>query len=328
MVFSITLNKKAEKKQSMVNVEEAYNLWDLATAKAAMINQMQIWEVYAHDPDLKLIIGRRLEKLKNQFESLEGELKKYSISGPRRPIQGMNIAGNSEIILDEDLAESFLIWLQESVELLFRAFRTSTSNDAIRALFVKFLTDAIDELDILIKYMKLKGWVEIPPMYPNIPAETTEKLDAGEAFHLWDHLTFRYDNIEQTQFWYEYAYDADFKFLLKAGLQETLQKQANMLEKEILKFGMPLPKPPSGAVESTNNTNLLKDSNMFRLLFTGIVGAAWLHALALKQCITNDRIRGIFKDLLVEEIKMLDKLILFGKLKGWLAVVPQYKTVK
>ncbi|MDT3700174.1 MAG: DUF3231 family protein [Thermincola sp.] len=327
MVFSFTLNKKAEKKQSLLNCEEAYNLWDLATAKAAAINQMEIWQTYAHDPELKLIIGRRLEKNKDHFKSLEDELKKFSIGGPKGPIQGISVSTNSEVLLDEDLANQLLIWLQANVEQLYRAFRTSTTNDSIRALFVKFMTDTIDDLDIFIKYMKLKGWTDIPPMYQNIPAETTEKLDAGEAFHLWDHLTFRYDNIEQTQFWYEYVYDADFKFLLKTGLQETLQKQATKLEKELLKFGIPLPKPPSGAVEASSNTNIRKDSDMFRLLFTGIVGAAWLHALALKQCITNDRIRGIFKDLLVQEIQMLDKLISCGKLKGWLAVVPQYKPI-
>jgi len=69
----------------------------------------------------------------------------------------------------------------------------------------------------------------------------------------------------------------------------------------------------------------MDDSYMYRTLFTGMIGAAWLHSLAIKQCTTNDRLRGIFKDLLVQEIDIIDKMILFGKVKGWLGVVPQYK---
>ena len=50
-----------------------------------------------------------------------------------------------------------------------------------------------------------------------------------------------------------------------------------------------------------------------------------MHAQALKQSVTNDRIRKIFRQLLLEEIDIMDRLIILGKLKGWLHVPPQYK---
>jgi len=77
-----------------------------------------------------------------------------------------------------------LTGIQEEMELILRAIRTSTTNDNIRALFIKFVSAAVNDLDTLIKYLKLKGWINQPPIYPNIPASTKEKLDAGEAFHL------------------------------------------------------------------------------------------------------------------------------------------------
>jgi len=100
-----------------------------------------------------------------------------------------------------------------------------------------------------------------------------------------------------------------------------------MLEKELIKFGIPLPKQPSDVVKRAENINIIDDDYMFLILHIGIMGALWMHSLALKQCTTNttnDRIRGIFKDLLIEEVKTLDKLVLLGKMKGWSNVVPLY----
>lgn len=321
MFFKIGTKKETDK--SMINVEEAYCLWDITSVKYQAIDMGLIWYIYAHDPELKSIIKHKVNKLNKEAKVLEKELKKYSVNGPKKPRADMKTDSNSEILTDENLGRYLLLSTQEEIELLFKTIRNSTTNDALRALFIKFLTGAVDDLDSLIKYLKLKGWVGIPPMYPNIPAGLQEKADAGEIFHLWDHLTFRYDNIYQTQYWYEHAKDVDFKMLLKKGLQDNLKVQAKQLEQELTKFGVPLPSQPPAVIASTG-TEGIEDAYMYRTLYTGMVGAAWMHALALKQCLTNDRLRGIFKDLLVQEISIIDKMILFGKVKGWLGIVPQY----
>lgn len=130
--------------------------------------------------------------------------------------------------------------------------------------------------------------------------------------------------IFMTQVWYEYASDPDFKVLLKKGLQGVLKKQAELLEKELIKFGIPLPKQPSDVAKGAEDKSILSDDNMFRILHVGIMGALWLHTLALKQCTTNDRVRKLFKDFLIDEVKILDQLVLMGKVKGWINVVPLY----
>ncbi|WP_028307684.1 DUF3231 family protein [Desulfitibacter alkalitolerans] len=322
MVLNIGAKKDA--RQAQLNVEEAYVLWDMTNVTYAGIDMAQIWGVYVHDPDLNIILQRAIDKYKKRSKDLEKELRKYSIDGPTQPrADKLAVATNSELLTDENIGKYLLLFLQEQVELLFKSIRNSTTNDAIRAMFIKFLTDIIGDLDILIKYLKLKGWIGIPPIYPNIPVSQREKADTGEIFHLWDHLTFRYDNIYQTQYWVQHTNDSDFKTLLKKGLQDTLKIQVKKLEQELIKFGVPLPQRPPAVIASTGTTNM-EDSYMFRILFTGMIGAAWMHALALKQCFTNDRLRDIFKDLLVQEINIIDKMILFGKTKGWLGIVPQY----
>jgi len=322
MVIGIK-NQLKSKTQSLIDVAEANNLWDLTLTKHRGIDRALIWSTYAKDTELKVILQQSIEKGKKQVKSLEDELNKYSIMGPKRSRAKMNVSVNSELLLDEDLGGYLFLAIQEDIELVFRAFRTSTTNDAIRALFVKFLTDEISDMDKLVRYLKIKGWIETPPIYPSIPAETNEKIDTAEAFHLWDHLTFRYDNIYQTQFWYEHTEDPDLKYLLQKGLQDNLKKQANNLENELVKFGIAIPKRPPDVIP-TPQRRLITDEFIFRSLFTGIVGAAWVHALALKRCTTNDRIRQMFKDLLVQEINILSKMILYGKTKGFFEVVPQY----
>jgi len=320
--------RKAEAGQAMLNVEETYNLWDLTTTKYATIDMMQIFLAFIHDLDFKLLLQKQLKTYQSDVDKLEKELKKYSIAGPDKPLAGVSTSVNPEVLNDERMGSLVLTELQEEVELVLRAMRTATTNDNLRAMFIQFVDKSVKDLGDFIKFMKLKGWLNQPPIYPNIPAATQEKLDVGEAFHLWDHLTFRYDNIQQTQMWYEHAHDADFKFLLKRGLQESLNQQAAILEKKLIKFGIPLPKQPSEVIKPAVNSTLLDDDYMFRNLYIGIMGALWLHTLALKQCTTNDRIRDIFRELLIDEVKVLDKLILMGKVKGWINVVPLYSKLQ
>lgn len=209
--------------------------------------------------------------------------------------------------------------------MVLRAIRTSDTNDHIRKILIRMTISTIDNLDRVIKFLKLKGWTNQAPLYPNVPSDTPEVLDTSEAFHLWDLLTFRYDNIEQTHIYSILAHDGEFKFFLKEGLDYILKKQATILEKECYYFGLPLPKRPSVTMKKSADTEIVDDDYLYRVILAGTQGAAIMHAQAFKQSITNDRVRKIFKKLLIDEINYIDKLIKFGKLKEWLFVSPQYK---
>lgn len=180
-------------------------------------------------------------------------------------------------------------------------------------------------MDSMLKFLKLKGWINQPPLYPNVAPNTPERIDSGEAYHLWDHLTFRYDNIEQTQMFYELAHDGDLKLLIKQGLQDTLKEQIARLEKEVLYFGIPMPKAHAKVRISVENTEILDDDYIYRTMLIGMQGASIMHVQAYKQCVTNDRLRKIFKQLLIEEVNIINKLIKYGKSKSWLNVPPNYK---
>jgi len=148
-----------------------------------------------------------------------------------------------------------------------------------------------------------------------------------EIYHLWHHLTYRYDNMNTTEITTEiiklFTYDGDYKVTLELGLV-TLRKQIGMLEKELTYFGIPLPNAPGILTFTPGNTEILKDDHMFRTLLDRLQGAALIHLEPLKECTYNDRIRGIFKNLFVEELQIIDNLYKYGKIKGWFHPIPMY----
>ena len=50
-----------------------------------------------------------------------------------------------------------------------------------------------------------------------------------------------------------------------------------------------------------------------------------LHASAIKQNSTNDRLRKIYSGFLWEELTLVDKWVKYGNAKGWLRPIPKYK---
>jgi hypothetical protein len=70
---------------------------------------------------------------------------------------------------------------------------------------------------------------------------------------------------------------------------------------------------------------VFEDELMYRQIFTGMQFMLELHAAALKQNFTNDRLRTIYNDFLWEEVSIVDAWIKYGKAKGWLRPVPAYQ---
>jgi hypothetical protein len=322
-MLNITSSKK---KKSGLSAQEAYNIWDFLASKYFVLSRLTIWANFIHDKDLSMIVSDYMEKGKEKTKNLEKELKDLGLAGPDVGIVGANLATNPENIRDEFIAQDLFLVMQENVEMLLRFLSSTSTNDNLRKQFTRFTKEAINDMDSLVRYLRLKGWIAPSPHYPNIPPEVDEKLDAGEAFHLWDHLTFRYDNIHLTEILAGAANDMELKFLLTTGIQNVLKKQAVMLEKECLFFGIALPKHPPN-VTTYIPSQYLNDDFIFRTVSGGITGATLLHAAALKQCLTNSRVRGIFKELLLSEVDIQDKIIAYGKLKGYITPSPIYKPI-
>lgn len=252
-------------------------------------------------------------------------MRVYSIKAPDmgRSFSDWNI--NTEIIRDEIIAQEMLVYIQGHIENMLRTVNTSVTNEKIRTSISKMMLETLKKSKYLYKYLKLKGWIEVPPLYPNTSANLNEIISCAEVANLWDHLTFRYDNIRINKIYEKLTNDSDFKLVLQRGV-DILTDQIEQLEDECKKFGISLPKRPSNVIVTPESTELINDDTMYRGILKGLQGASLLHVSALKQCVVNDRIRDIFKNMFKKELEYYNSFIKYGKLKGWLHPVPFYRT--
>lgn len=318
-----TIKTRMHKLPNQIDTQEAFSLWDILTSKYHETERLLILQHFAHDKDLKLIIKHYIKELNENINILKRELNRYQIPAPTPNREIGPPPCNIEMFTDEFIASEALLYAQEHIENLLRTLRMSMTNDEIRHTISKMTKETIDREAQIVDYMTLKGWIKMCPRYHGTPANVREKLSAAEAYHIWDHLCFRYDNIQQTRLYLALAHDIDFKLVLEEGLRQ-LTTQAKMLEKEIRHFGIVAPQKPTDVTIRPGETDILADSYMYRMVLIGLQGASIVHAQSIKQCTFNSRIREIFKRLLMKEIDTLGRYIKFGKLKGWVNTPPAY----
>lgn len=323
MVLTLVRNK-VEQKKRMLDVREAFNLWDSLKSNYDAIELLETYSKFVHDKDLIVLMNDQLRELQDENNALVDMMRQYSINGPDRGRAGSRWVGNPEALRDEFMFGELMIFVQEKAEKLLFASRTSLTNDEVRAFFYNALRRVLNRFDLVYKYARLKGWTERSPLYPNVSPDVQEKIGCSTVASLWDLLTFRYDNIRQTQVFYVFANDGDFKLILRIGL-DTLIEQSSTLEQECERFGITLPKRPPEVIVPPEDTEVISDDHIFRTILSGIQGAGGIHIIALKQCVDNDRIRSMFKRMLEDDIGYYEKLVKYGKLKGWLHPAPAYR---
>lgn len=279
---------------------------------------------FIHDTDLKLIIKYFVQELNENVSILKKELSTYKVIGPSENRVIGPPPCNIEMYTDEFIAGEILIYIQGHIENMLRMLRTSMTNDDLRTTISKMAKETINREPKIVSYMAGKGWVKMCPRYNNVPSTVAENISAAEAYHLWDHLCYRYDNIQQTRLLLAYVHDLDFKIDLEDGIN-TLSAQVKTLEKEIKSFGIVAPKKPSDVTIANDHKHLFNDDHIYRIILIGQQGASVLHAQSFKQCTLNMRVKEIFRKLLMEEIDILGRYIRFGKLKGWLNPSPSYQ---
>ncbi len=321
------LGKKANKMNYDIGLAEAHYLWQIVKAKYDFLQLLDNWKTQVHDQDLLAVIKLYDAKIHGDLKVWEDQLLKFGVHGPDGYTPAVNAVSNPQLIRDQLIAIQLLTFAQEHIGMLIKAFRTSMTNDDINTLFKDATKKAVEQFCFLTKYIKAKGWLGKQPMYHNSPREAKEEVCAGETIHLWDHLTYRNDNIEFTQTFIAYVKDGDFKLFLEAGLH-TLLKQAKMLEKELIQFRIPLPNRPPSVKPPGAPTELMDDDNIFRWIFQGIQGALSMHAQSLIECTHNAQVREIFRNLLFNELDMLTEVIKYGKLKGWLNPALRYGALR
>jgi len=154
--------------------------------------------------------------------------------------------------------------------------------------------------------------------------EKQRNINVSEVFHLWNHLIQRYNVIHVTNILESFVRDEDLKLILNLG-KNTLSNHISILEKEMMAYGIPLPIRPPKQTQTTTNFEEISDRHIFRRIFRGIQSFLPTHMMAFIHS-TSPKIRELFMSFLVEEMKIYDKLLEYGKIKEYEISPPKYKT--
>ncbi|ATW25782.1 DUF3231 family protein [Candidatus Formimonas warabiya] len=321
MNFSLFKNASGDKES--VDIEEVFNIWSLLRSRHEQVETIQLFRNFVHDRELSVAINDNLGRLEDQINILTKEATKLNIKQTRRPPQDVKTSVQVEEFTDQYIYRSIFGATTEDLFRISRAVRTSTTNDQLRSIFRLFLKKQLDNFNDFLEYGKMKGWHEPDPTFKSAKPVKEEPLNVTEAYHLWDHINLRYDQLELTKLFYNFAHDKDLRMLMDAGLL-VLDNEASKLEKELTTYEIPLPQRPPEAFKSPIDPETIEDEFIYRTIFRGIQEAMDLHLRAAVESTRNDSLRRFFHGFLETEMDLFDKYLKYGKMKGWIHTAPFY----
>jgi hypothetical protein len=283
----------------------------------------QFYQNLVHDRDFSLLLDNLLKDTQSHMKTMEQEGEKFKIPVPDRPPLDIKFPASINQVTDKFIYKKILADMMAELFTISRSVRSSTTNDRLRKIFVDDMLTHIRNFELLYKFSKLKAWEDVPPTYKLASPTDKESLSLTEAFHLWDHLGQRYDQMKMTNLFLGMVHDADFKMIMNQGVK-MLNEQVKKLEQQVLNYGVTLPQRPPVHQNATIDPESLTDNFMYSVTFTGIVEAIDLHMRAVIETIKNDSLRDLFQEILKDEVSIFDKYLKYGKAKGWTKVTPIY----
>lgn len=317
--MSISVFKKGQQEQ--LDVQEVFNIWNLIRARHYSAELVKFYTNFVHDREFALVLSTLLSHYEKQAAILEKEGKKFKIKVPERPPYDLNITVRIAAITDKFIFRSVYNGLVAQLFSLVTAYRTSTTNDGLRKIIAEDLQQHLQDFEVLYKYGKLKGWQSDPPAYKTAKPVANEPLSATEAFHIWDNLSHRYDQLQLTQFFLEFAHDKEFRAILSQGVK-SLTKQISVLEEVAVKYEVALPDRPPASASVALDPESIQDKFMYALILKGMQDAIDLHVRAVIETIRNDSLRNLLMDFFQKEMQMHELVLKYGKVKGWTKIPP------
>ncbi|MCR3922573.1 MAG: DUF3231 family protein [Firmicutes bacterium] len=153
--------------------------------------------------------------------------------------------------------------------------------------------------------------------------EKQSDINVSEVFHLWSHLIQRYNMIHTSNVMGAFAQDDELKLIISIG-HKTLNENVKLLEQKMEEYAIPMPIRPPKLAQTTTVMEQMTDRYIFRRILRGIQSVLPTHTMAFIHS-TSPKIRELFMSFLIEEMKIYDRFMEYGKLKGYDYMPPVYK---
>ena len=319
-----SLIKKVIKREDSLDIQESFNIYNLLRARYVSTQTVQLFKNFVHDVGWEIILDGFQKNFEKQIKNLEELGKKFRIIMPNRPPMDVKFATRINDITDDYIYKKIFHDLVAQLMSLIHAVRSTSTNDDLRSIIIQDLIVHFEDFDALYRFGKIKGWEETYPVYKTAINQIEEQLATSEAFHIWDHIIMRYEQIELISIFAGFAHDTEFKVILQHGLY-IYNKQVDNLEQLALKLNVPLPNRPTQPVSSPIDPETITDRFMYRTILSWQLASLDTHVRAIIETIRNDKLRKLWSATLTSELEYYDKYLKYGKMKGWTRVVPIYR---
>ncbi len=173
----------------------------------------------------------------------------------------------------------------------------------------------LDTVDILSNIKKITA----------IGQSTGDKqisINVSDVWSGWDLLVAKYDLIEIINVLGNFAKDDDLKLIITHTLK-LIEQGAAKLEKNMSEYAIPLPPRPRQGSYSSTNLETISDKYIFVRLFRELKS---LCPIILTGCLNSTSPVPVkfFKDHLIDNITIINNILIYGELKGYIDEIPAY----
>jgi hypothetical protein len=238
--MGISIFKQSRGLKQEIDIKEVYNVWNLLRARYLSADTIRLFKDLTHDRDFTILLGRLLGQWEKHIQDYETVVKKYQLKAPDRPPYDYKTSLKVNQMTDVYIFKRIYNDVVAQMYSLVTAYRTSTTNDGIREIIREDLEAHIKSFETIYKYGKLKGWMDDPPAYKTAKPAVNEQVTTGEAFHIIDHITHRYHQLQLTNYFLSFAHDEEFRIILNLGLK-SLEREIEILHQKAIQFEILLP---------------------------------------------------------------------------------------
>lgn len=148
-----------------LSTTEAFHLWDNISQRYSQAQLTDLFLGFAHDTEFQAVLTLGKKTLDKQVRKLEEEAIKFELVLPERPPSHVSVPMDPEPMQDRFMFNIIFKGIQDAIDLHIRATIEAIRNDGLRQMMRNFWQDEINMYEAALKYGKLKGWLNAPPLY-------------------------------------------------------------------------------------------------------------------------------------------------------------------
>lgn len=148
-----------------LSTSEAFHVWHHINDRYTQSQLSQFFLVFVHDLDFKALLTLGVNRLKKQIQMMEQEALNFEIQLPERPPASLQVSIDPETLEDKFMYQIVYKGIDDSVDMHIRAVLETLRNDPLRKIFLELYKVELDTQDDFLKYGKMKGWANVPPIY-------------------------------------------------------------------------------------------------------------------------------------------------------------------